>query len=60
MFFGGEYVEASRVTDLKHLHLTRAVTADHFTSHEKLRSQIRGEYVRLQALHVTLDSGCDD
>jgi hypothetical protein len=60
LFFGGEYVAVSRVTDLEHLHLTRAVTAEHFTSHEKLRSQIRREYDRLQALHVTLDSGCDD
>ncbi len=60
LFFGGEYVAVSRVTDLEHLHLTQAVTAEHFTSHEKLRSQIRREYDRLQALHVTLDSGCDD
>ena len=60
MFFGGEYVAASRVTDLEHLHLTRAVTADHFRSHETLRSQIRREYERLQALHVPLDPGCDD
>ena len=60
MFFGGEYVAVSRVTDLEHLHLTRAVTADHFTSHETLRSQIRREYDRLQALHVPLDPGCDD
>jgi hypothetical protein len=60
LFFGGEYVAVSRVTDLEHLHLTRAVTAEHFTSHEKLRSQIRREYERLQALHVPLDSGCDD
>ncbi len=27
MFFGGEYVTASRVTDLEHLYLTRAVAA---------------------------------
>ncbi len=60
MFFGGEYVAASRVTDLKHLHLTRAVTAQHFTSHEALRRQIRQEYERLQALHVPLHIGCDD
>jgi len=60
MFFGGEYVAASRVTDLKHLHLTRAVTAQHFTSHEALRRQIRQEYERLEALHVPLDTGCDD
>jgi hypothetical protein len=60
MFFGGEYVAASRVTDLKHLHLTRAVTAKHFTSHEALRHQIKQEYKRLQALHVPLNSGCDD
>ena len=60
MFFGGEYVAASRVTDLKLLHLTRAVTAQHFTSHESLRRQIRQEYERLQALHVPLDLGCDD
>ncbi len=32
----------SRVTDFEHLHLTRAVTADHFTSHEPLRSQFDG------------------
>ena len=49
MLFGGEYVAVSRVTDLKHLHLTRAVTTDHFTSRESLRSQIRREYERLQA-----------
>jgi hypothetical protein len=60
MCFGGEYIAASRVTDLEHLHLTRAVTADNFTSYEALRSQIRREYERLQALHVPLDSGCDD
>ena len=60
MLFGGEYVAVSRVTDLEHLHLTRAVTADHFTSHESLRSQIRREYERLQALHVPLDPECDD
>jgi hypothetical protein len=60
IFFGGEYVAASRVTDLKHLHLTRAVTAQHFTSHEALRRQIRQEYERLQALHVPLHIGCDD
>ena len=60
MLFGGEYVAVSRVTDLEHLHLTRAVTTDHFTSHESLRSQIRREYERLQALHVPLDPECDD
>ena len=42
MVFGGEYVAVLRVTDLEHLHLTRAVTADHFTNHEPLRSQFDG------------------
>ena len=60
MLFGSEYVAVSRMTDLEHLHLTRAVTTDHFTSHESLRSRIRREYERLQALHVPLDPECDD
>ena len=42
MGFGGEYVAVSRVTDLGHLHLTRAVTADHLTSHEPLRFNFDG------------------
>ncbi len=42
MVFGAEYDAVLRVTDLEHLHLTRAVTADHFTNHEPLRSQFDG------------------
>ena len=63
MIFGGEYVAASRVTDMEHLHLTRAVTADqplYKRRHEKLRSEIRRDYERLQALQVPLDLRCAD
>jgi len=54
-FMGGDYVAISRVTDLHHLHLTRPVTAKHFTSHNVMRSQIKSEYLRLQEFHVPLD-----
>ncbi len=40
-FMGGDYVAISRVTDLQHLHLTRPVTAKHFTSHNIMRTKLR-------------------
>ncbi len=47
MFFGGEYVAVSRVTDLEHLHLIRAVTADHFTSHECMLLSIQDVTIKM-------------
>jgi hypothetical protein len=55
IFMGGTYVAISRVTELESLHLTRAVTSKHFTSHEWMRRQVAAEYERLQAFHILVD-----
>jgi hypothetical protein len=55
IFMGGTYVAISRVTELESLHLTRAVTSKHFTSHDWMRRQVAAEYERLQAFHIPVD-----
>jgi len=60
VFMGGDYVAISRVTDLENLHLTRAVSANHFTSHQSFRERIAKEYQRLQPHHIVVPYDDDD
>ena len=60
VFMGGDYVAISRVTDLENLHLTRAVSANHFTSHQSFRDRIAKEYQRLQRYHIPIPYNDDD
>ncbi len=60
VFMGGDYVAISRVTDLENLHLTRAVSANHFTSHQSFRERISKKHQRLIPFHIPIPHGDDE